>query len=226
MWILADFEPVAAFGLRPSNTTSSGGKSLVCPTPYAIKMALLDRMIRHGGLAYGIERFPLVRDLAVRVQVPEMVVVNRTFQKVLRPEGKLWNQTIAQREYCFHTGTMKLALGCEDENFAGELPLILSSLNYFGRKGSFMQYLGHRTSTADPASADGFVDLCREPDQNDLGFGFLQRMDNMRSDATFEEVSVLSRPSSDGGRITYNVILPYRLKHHGFNHTVYERVIS
>ncbi len=223
MWILADYEPVAAFGLRPSNTTSSGGKSLVCPTPYAIKMALLDRMIRHGGLAYGVERFPSVRDLKIHVRVPDIAVINRTFQKVLRPDGKLWTQTIAQREYCFHTGTMTLALQTEDPGLTADLPLILSTINYFGRKGSFVQYAGHRIQEETPSSANGFVDLCHEPDMSMLGFGFLQRMDDMHPDATFEDVSVLSKPSADGGRITYNVIVPYQLKHHGFNHTVYER---
>ncbi len=223
MWITADYEPVAAFGLRPSNTTSSGGKSLLIPTPYAIKMALLDRMIRHGGIDYGVERFPLVRDLLIHARVPIAVAVNRTFQKILRPGGNPWKETIAQREYCFHAGVMKLAFHTDDgsTDFISELSLILSSINYFGRKGGFIQYIEHRVA---PSLEEGFVDLCTPADANQLGFGFLQRMDNMRPDATFDEVSTFSRKKSrdDGGRISYNIILPYRLKHHGFNHTVYE----
>jgi hypothetical protein len=219
MWIVADYEPVAAFSLRPSNTTSTGGKSLLVPTPYAIKMALLDRMIRVGGLDYGVARFPLVRDLTIWLGVPRAAAVNPTFQKVLRPGGAPWNETIAQREYVFHAGIMTVAFGLDEGDFAGDLMLILPAINYFGRKGSFMQYVGHQTQPDAPAH-EGFVDLCREADA--LGFGFLQLMDNMRPNATFEEVSVFGNPRSDGGRVSYNVILPYRLAYHGFNHTIYE----
>ncbi|HML22997.1 MAG TPA: hypothetical protein PKD09_15195 [Aggregatilinea sp.] len=222
MWIVVDYEPVAAFGLRPSNTTSSGGKSLLVPTPYAIKMALLDRLIRYGGLDYGVDRFPLVRDLEIELHVPFAVAVNRTFQKVLRPGGKgeIWNQTIAQREYVFHAGSLSLAFGLADAAFTDEIVYMLPSINYFGRKGSFMQFVGHRLLDDPPGTAQGYIDLCHPTET--LGFGFLQRMDNMRSDATFEDVSVYGSPRSDGGRISYNVILPYQLAHHGFNHTVYE----
>jgi hypothetical protein len=231
MWILADYEPVAAFGLRPSNTTSSGGKSLVCPTPYALKMALLDRMIRHGGLTYGIEHFPLVRDLKIQVRVPKIAVINRTFQKVKRlpggeekKKGEIWTSTIAQREYCFHTGTMTLAFQTDDPGLAADLPLILSALNYFGRKGSFVQYAGHRTQEANPSPNDRFVDLCREPDMSMLGFGFLQRMDDMRRMRRLKIfLCSASRAPTEGESLT-SVILPYHLKHHGFNHTVYEGI--
>ncbi len=222
MWIIVDYEPVAAFGLRPSNTTSSGGKSLLIPTPYAIKMALLDRMIRYGGLEHGIDRFPLVRDLAIWLRVPLAVSVNRTFQKILRPGGTPWNSTIAQREYVFHAGPLSLAFGLNDAAFGDELAFILPAINYFGRKGGFMQYAGHKVhpdALLAPAS-QGYIDLCSPTDT--IGFGFLQRMDDMRSDTTFDEVSVYDNPRSDGGRASHNVILPYRLAHHGFSYTVYE----
>ena len=222
MWLVVAYEPVAAFGLRPSNTTSSGGKSLLVPTPYAVKMALLDRLIRYGGLAYGIDRFALVRDLTIWLRVPHAASVNRTFQKVLRPGGNPWNETIAQREYVFHAGPMMLAFGDLDTEMAGELALILPSINYFGRKGGFMQYAGHTEQPTAPTRSDGFVNLCAASDPDDVGFGFLQRMDDMHAGATFEDVSVFDKPRSDGGRITYNVVLPYQLAYHGFNHTVYE----
>ena len=220
MWLLVDYEPVAAFGLRPSNTTSSGGKSLLVPTPYAIKMAILDRMIRFGGLDYGINQFPFVRDLTIWLHAPHAVSVNRTFQKILRPDKNGWKETIAQREYVFHAGLLGLALGQVDTSLANDLAFILPSINYFGRKGSFMQYAGHTEQPNEPMPADGFVNLCQESDQ--LGFGFLQRMDNMHTKATFEDISVFDKPRSDGGRISYNVMLPYELAYHGFNHTVYE----
>jgi hypothetical protein len=221
MWIIADYEPVAAFGLRPSNTTSSGGKSLVIPTPYAIKMALMDRMIRFEGLAYAVAWFPLVRDLTIWLQVPLAVAVNRTFQKILRPGGNPWTETIAQREYVFHSGTMRVAFELHEADFVDDLADVLPAVNYFGRKGGFMQFAGLTTQEeAPPDDPTSFTDISQP--STGLGFGFLQRMDNMHAEATFEDVSTFDNPRSDGGRVSYNVILPYRLAHHGFNHTVYE----
>ncbi|MBN1310266.1 MAG: hypothetical protein JXB30_02525 [Anaerolineae bacterium] len=221
MWLKADYEPVAAFGLRPSNTTSSGGKSLICPTPYAIKMALLDRMIRNWGLSYGLESFDAVRDLRILARVPLAVAVNRTFQKVLRPGGDPWISTIAQREYCFFAGVMTLAFETPDEQIAADLPGVLAAVNYFGRRGSFMQFLGCTVSEEEPTPGDGFIDLSQPSDVPALGF--LQRMDDMRSNATFDDVSVFSTRRSDGGRTSHTVVFPYQLDRHGFNHTVYVR---
>jgi hypothetical protein len=221
VWVTVNYESVAIFGLRPSNTTSSGGKSLIAPTPYAIKMAMLDRMIRYGGLAYGVDYFPLVRDLKIWFKAPLAAVVNRSFQKILRPDAqKVWKEPIVQREYVSHAGQFTLAFELENEQWAEDLAFILPAINYLGRKGSFMQYMGQ--TNAPTVDLKGFINLCAASDQ--LAFGFLQRMDDMDPKASFKDVSVYegSRSDSDGGRITYNVIFPYRLVHHGFNHTVYE----
>lgn len=229
MWLYADYEPLTAFGLRPSNTTANGGKSLISPTPYAIKMAILDRMLRFGGDDYTLQWFSAVRDLKLWIRVPIAVAVNRTFQKVLRSGGKgdsYWTSTISQREYCFHGGTFTFAFAGNTDLLA-ELPRILSSINYFGRKGSFMQFLDAEIRESAPSTGLDFVDVCTSPSLNQVSlFGFLQRMDDMRPDATFDDVSVYSpkKPRSDGGRIYHNIVFPYQVDHHGFNHTVYRRI--
>jgi hypothetical protein len=224
MWIAAEYEPITAFGLRPSNTTSSGGKSLLVPTPYAIKMALLDRLIREASEETGRTLFSLVRDQTICLRPPAFVAVNRTFQKVLRPDGKLWNSTIAQREYCFHAAHMGLCFETDASELAERLPMLLSGINYFGRKGGFMQLV--EVSQPDQEYINGFINLCRPIDSSSPQLGMLQRMDDMRSDAIFEEISVFipQRPGGDGGRRVYNIVLPYQLLYHGFNHTVYELI--
>jgi hypothetical protein len=228
MWLYVDFEPLTAFGLRPSNTTANGGKTLLSPTPYAIKMAILDRLLRFGGEGYGRERFPAVRDLHLWIRVPLAVAVNRTFQKVQRAGTKktdYWISTISQREYCFHGGVFTFAFS-GDARLLEELPKVMSSINYFGRKGSFMQFIGTAPHRPEPKIGDGFVDVCSPAEPSQLSLhGFLQRMDDMRPDATFEDVSVYAAKSRshDGGRIYHNVIFPYQIDHHGYNHTVYKR---
>jgi hypothetical protein len=195
------------------------------PTPYAIKMALLDRIIRFDGLDAGRARFEAVRDLDIRARVPGAVAVNRTFQKVLRPgdKSKVWTETIAQREYCVHAGALSLAFFSADDAFGGEyLPAVLATINYFGRRGGFFQLV----ECAEAEPGDAYIDLCRPNDLSRLSLGFLQRMDDMRRDAEFDEVSTFSKkgPKDDGGRRTYTITLPYQVGHHGHNHTIYRRM--
>lgn len=223
MFIKAEYEPITAFGLRPSNSTSSGGKSLLIPTPYAVKMALLDRLIRYEGEADGKTTFASIRDLTIYLGLPEYVAVNRSFQKVLRPDGKLWKETIVQREYCFHSGRFELVLATISEHLAERLPSLLSAVNYFGRKGGFMQLVAVHVNSDGTVEEEGYVNLCRPADLKLPLLGILQRMDDMQEDATFEDVSVLSpqKASSNGGRRQYNIALPYEIWHHGFHGTIY-----
>src|SRR6266487_5523575 len=85
MWIVARYLPVAPFSLKPAAATSSGGKTLLVPTPYAIKMALLDVALRTLGLAEGERLFPALRDLSIALQLPQDLVVMKGFSKIRRP---------------------------------------------------------------------------------------------------------------------------------------------
>lgn len=42
LWVTARLTVNTFFSLRPASSTSSGGKTLLTPTPFALKMALLD----------------------------------------------------------------------------------------------------------------------------------------------------------------------------------------
>lgn len=217
-WQRLTYQPVATFELRPSNTTKTGGKTLLCPTPYTIKMALLDKAIRLNGLDWAVAQFPMIRDLEVWLRPPDQVAVNRTFQKILRPgKGAAWISTIAMREFCMQAGTLEIALGIptEADVLRDEIRLLASAINYFGQRGSFAQLVDHRADDGPPL---GFVDVNGPP--QGLQMGYLQRMDNMAPDATFDDVSAFN-PRGKGGRVAYNVVFPYRLLAHASNHTVW-----
>src|SRR5690242_12464473 len=86
MWTLAPYRQVALFSLKPAAATSSGGKTLLCPTPFSLKMALLDVAIRTRGTADAKKLWPLVRDLHIQVRLPNQIVVINTFAKIVRPK--------------------------------------------------------------------------------------------------------------------------------------------
>ena len=49
MWHIATYEPVSLISLKLATATSTGGKSVLLPTPYAFKMALLNVTFRMQG---------------------------------------------------------------------------------------------------------------------------------------------------------------------------------
>src|SRR5688572_3920848 len=86
-WLLLELELVAAFSLRPSNATSSSGKSLLIPSPYAIKMALIDCLISQRDVEDGKQHFATIRDLEISIQLPKAIAVSRLTRRIQKPDG-------------------------------------------------------------------------------------------------------------------------------------------
>ena len=79
MWCIAEYEAVTLFSLKLSAATASGGKTLLVPTPYALKMALLDAACRTAGVAQAEAWWPVIRDLRVALFPAERCVVRKIF---------------------------------------------------------------------------------------------------------------------------------------------------
>lgn len=84
-WITLTYAPATFFSLRPAHATSSGGKTLLCPTAFALKMALLNASIQTVGLEEGRRRFTTLRDLRIALRLPEQITVLKSFAKIQRP---------------------------------------------------------------------------------------------------------------------------------------------
>ncbi|HLY30930.1 MAG TPA: hypothetical protein VKQ36_07870 [Ktedonobacterales bacterium] len=83
-WVVMDYQPVSIFSLRPAQVTASGGKSLLTPTGFALKMALLNASIQTAGLEEGKRRFPIIRDLQIALDLPDHITAIKSFAKVRR----------------------------------------------------------------------------------------------------------------------------------------------
>ena len=226
MWILAKYQPTTFFSLRPYTATSSGGKSLIVPTPFAVKMALLDVAIRTQGLARGRELFPLIRDLRIAVRLPRYVLVNNTFIRILRKKeiktkasekaagiaraiaARQWpfQRTIGFREYVQFGGPLTLAL---QGMMNGDLMPLLEQVNYLGKRGGFMQLL-HAPQEVE-ALPDGFTVLT-ESVNDAFPLGTLQMVDDCGPELTFEQVDVYSSKGMKAGkdRVFRHIVLPHR----------------
>ena len=233
MWLIAEYQPTTLFSLKPAWATSSGGKSLLVPTPYAIKMALLDAACRTAGVAVARQAWPWLRDLTVGLGPPERMVVTNLFTRILKPSrtpakpgtqhaGPL-GRSIGFREYVYLDGPLGIALG---EEIGDRLCLEswLLQINYLGKRGGFVQLLGPPTLTEvippEFVVADG--DLSR-PFPVD---GIIQQLDDCHASLTFEKANIYSGKRIGLGkeRVLHHVVLPYRLVRSSKSFSYFERI--
>lgn len=240
MWTVVQYLPAALFSLKPATATSSGGKTLLCPTPFALKMALLDAALRLQSDGAVKPLWSEIRDLRVKIKLPNQVVVINTFTKIVRPKkngpsddngsGLLapLGSTIAYREYVSFGGRIELAFQTAQGD---QLPTRLSELhqqiNYFGKRGGFMQLLAPPVSAedADLAERDGWVSLTEDQPSFSVD-GTLQMLDDCGAKLTFEQANIYSdkRITLGKDRIVRHVVLPFRMTRSSRGFSLYERI--
>ena len=243
MWMIARYLPVAPLSLKPAAATSSGGKTLLTMTPYAIKMALLDVALRTLGVAEGERLFPLLRDLSLSVALPEDILVFKGFSKSWRPveskdsqkkdetreefEARLrekladkidrgqypFYSTIAYREYVYYRDAFQLALSTPiDTALPEELPRLLAGVNYFGKRGGFVQ-LASAPRVVENLPDNPFIELTQDGLRTFRADGVLQMLDDCGKTLTFQRANIYSQERLTIGkdRIIRHVVLPYRM---------------
>jgi hypothetical protein len=232
MWLIAEYEAVTLFSLKLSAATSSGGKTLLVPTPYALKMALLDSACRTLGVKNAESIWEQIRDLHVALRPASRVVVTNLFQKILKPyknppkEGTAdsfgpFQRTIGYREYAQLVGPMAVALELGETQKETFVNLLLN-INYFGKRGGFMQLVAIPRFTEELPSQ--FVDTKNLQTSFSI-FGTLQVLDDCAPSLSFEKANIYSGVKmKEEDRVRRNVILPYRMTGASKSYSLYEYV--
>lgn len=235
MWLYAEYAPTALYSLKLSTATSSGGKTLLAPTPYAVKMALLDAVYRVKGIAAAEGLWPVIRDLQVAFRPPSRAVVTNLFTKILKknrgapPEGSAHagplGKSIGYREYVHFAGPVGLAVSPQREDEPPDALLqLLATVNYLGKRGGFLQLV--RAPEVCDALPAGFVILNQPGGQTAFAArGLIQVMDDCAPSMTLEKANIYSGKNVMQGRdrLSYPVVLPYRLVRASKSYTLYER---
>lgn len=229
MWYVATYVPVSLISLKLATATSTGGKSLLLPTPYASKMALLNVVIQDAGLDTGRAVWEIVRDAQIAIRGPEWITVNNTFTKILKPKKEKPSydpetgltrgmiHTIGFREYVQWQGEVQIAVHVSDES----LPWSrwLTQINYIGKRGGFIQ------ATREPSKAENleavFTNLSVTVDGFSL-YGTMQIMDDCTPGLTFDQIDVYSEKRME--RVLRHVAVPYRLVSSSRGYSLYRRL--
>ncbi len=223
-WLVATYEPTALFSLKDSQATSAAGKSLLVPSPYAVKTALVDVAVNWQGVAFAQEVFGWLHGLQVRSSPPQWACVTNTFVKVQRPPkaaepGNPFKPTVAFREYVQFRGELRLAFevsGLADEQ-KQTLSELLLRLNMLGKRGGFMQWLGQIELAELDAHFVAHTGDMRMPS----GGAVMHYLDDYGPKMTWEKLSTFDSAKPD--RVVVSALVPYRLKRSSKRSTMYER---
>lgn len=235
MWLLATYQPITFFTLRPANATSSGGRTLLVPTPYTIKIALLDAAIRTQGVAAAEDYWAWLRELRLALRPPERAVVNNLFIRILKPtrsdaqdsepeddnptdEKGAFTRTIGYREYVYYAGPMLLALEIFDLKHVEPLKTLLPHLTCFGKRGGMVQFIP--PSRLEEHLPAGFTLLEEKPGTYQIDCQ-LQMLDDCEPNASFEQVNIFTQTKVR--RRQFLAVVPYRLRRSSRSFSDYER---
>ncbi|MCC7103689.1 MAG: hypothetical protein IT307_00975 [Chloroflexi bacterium] len=222
-WLVSEWAPVGLFSLKVSTATSSVGRTLVVPTPYAIKMACVDAAFRAGlPDADCAALLVALAPVEVRIRPPAAAAVTHTIVKVRQEPkkatpGEPYISSVAYREVVHHAGSWLWAfdLAAADNVFADRLVRCLPRVNYVGKRGSFVQFLGFERRTELDASFTAVYDEMN-------GFTMppawhIQPLDDFGPEATLGVLSSYSPAPArrDRHRVFRSTIIPLGLASSG-----------
>lgn len=221
MWLIAEYEASALFSLKPATATASGGKTLLVPTPFAVKMALLDVACRLEGQPAAARAWESwLAESIVALHPAREVVVNNTFMKVLKPRRNpaapgsqhagYFQQTISYSEYAQLAGLLGVAVEINAGADSNRLAYWLLNVNYLGKRGSFVQLQGVPYLSED--LPEGFIAVDGELAEIPIDT-LLTQLDDVGEGASFAAVSIYSEKRLQLGkqRILRHTALPYEL---------------
>ncbi len=180
----AIYQPTNLFSLKESNSTSSGAKSLLIPSPYAIKMALFNQAITIDGKDIFEEKkskeFSYIKDATIEYRVSGSFCLNNCFVTIQSLRDGTYRAKPSFREYIYLSDNIEIIFNVKSEETKQYLQNYLHRINYFGKRGCFFQFIGYRDNPGEPN--------VKEFDTSDFSPGILQEFDDISPKADFKNV--------------------------------------
>jgi len=227
MWLNVTYDHTSLFSLKSTNSTSSGGKTNLLPTMYTVKLALINALYRME--KNGEQEFDWIKSLVIRFSPPNKAVVNNSFIKILRePKEKkelAFISSIAYREFIYFSGELNIAFEISnlDEKQIELLKLASAHINYFGKKGSFVQYKGYQLLEIKELPDDYTWNISDDKQSFNSQVVF-QHLDDIGKKAEFKNINTFDETSSKLGkdRILMPIAVPYKFDSSSKGYTFYK----
>ena len=182
--------PTTLFSLRDSACTASGAKSLFLPSPYAIKMAIINQVLTTESQDYfdkHIAKFDLVKNLRINYRVSGYLTANNYLIKIQkkRDQNSNFNSTVSYREYIYASEPLEIIFDTDSDKSVKFLKKYLYRINYFGKRGCYFQFLRYSDSPSLP-NVQPF-------DIHKIIPGIIQEYDDINERMNFENVNSYSQ---------------------------------
>ncbi len=183
------YQPTNLFSLKDSSSTNSGAKSLLIPSPYAIKMALFNQAITIDGKNVFEEKrseeFTFIRDTKIEYRVFGSFCVNNCFVTIQSQRDGTYRGKPSFREYIYLSENLEIIFDVKNEEEKQYLQKYLHRINYFGKRGCFFQFVSYQDNPNVPN--------VKEFDASGFSPGILQEFDDISQKAQFKNVDNFDR---------------------------------
>ena len=178
------YQPTNLFSLKESNSTNSGAKSLLLPSPYAIKMAIFNQAITIDGREVFEDKtnkeFEYLKDVKISYLVSGSFCVNNCFVTIQSSRDGLYHGKPSFREYIYLSDRIEIIFDVKGLKAKQYLQKYLHRINYFGKRGCFFQFIDYQDNPSEPN--------VKEFDSANLSPGILQEYDDISPKAQFKNV--------------------------------------
>jgi len=199
------YQPTNLFSLKESNSTNSGAKSLLIPSPYSIKMALFNQAITIEGKDIFEEKkskeFAFIKDATIEYRILGSFCVNNCFVTIQSLRDGTYRGKPSFREYIYLSDNIEIIFEVKSKEVKQYLQKYLYRINYFGKRGCFFQFIGYRD---DPGESN-----VKEFDASNFSPGILQEFDDISPKAQFMNVNNFDKSGSK--REKRILVIPVRL---------------
>lgn len=179
------YQPTNLFSLKESNSTNSGAKSLLIPSPYSIKMALFNQAITIDGKDIFEDKkskeFAFIKDAKIEYRVLGSFCVNNCFVTIQSLRDGTYRGKPSFREYIYLSDIIEILFDVKSEEAKHYLKKYLHRINYFGKRGCFFQFVGYLDNPGEPN--------VKEFDVSNFTPGILQEFDDISPKADFKNVN-------------------------------------
>lgn len=200
MWLEVVYRPTSLFSLRKSDVTHPAAKTLISPSPYTIKMALINAAINFFSMDFAKENFNMIRDLEIQFSLPKYICVNNCFVKIQKEPkekkpGQAFQSTVAFREYIYYQDILKLLIRVNEQNKTDILKSLFMRINYFGKRGCFFQFICFNEYKKYDL-INNYSCIFSKNTIRPNTVGILISMDDFAKDATFNNADIYSKENA------------------------------
>lgn len=226
MNVMIQYHVPALFSWRTLTANAFAARTLPCPTPAGVKLAMLGILLRRDGPESGQRHIDWLAPLAVAWRPPRRMAVRAVTVRVWKGEkpDEPLTGSVGMREYLHSADSSGLALIGVPPDLRGDAVYALERIRGLGNAESLIQ-------PVEPAHIannlpDGFVVLDAGTEGGDVAV----LLDDLGVDPSFDRLSVYRSPGSGNvPRLTTDrrrllVQLPLRTSRHTANGYTLDRV--